>query len=68
MKACTTYELPVANGVVDLKTGRLMPGHPPEHLRGVSPTAYREDATCPVWESVFSKARVTECGRNGLTP
>jgi len=43
--------LPVANGAVDLKTGRLMPGHPSDYLRSGAPVAYREDAVCPLWES-----------------
>jgi putative DNA primase/helicase len=47
--------LPVANGAVDLKTGRLMPGHPSEYLRGGAPVAYRENATCPQWEHFLSQ-------------
>ncbi|MHC1791825.1 hypothetical protein [Solidesulfovibrio sp.] len=56
MKACTPYQLPVANGVVDLTTGRLMPGQSSDELRGGSPVAYHEDATCPLWESFLSQA------------
>ena len=48
--------LPVANGAVDLKTGRLMPGHPSEYLRGGAPVAYREDATYELWEHFLLQA------------
>lgn len=42
--------LPVANGAVDLKTGRLLPGHPSDFLRGGAPVAYDEAAKCAQWE------------------
>lgn len=46
---------PAKNGAVDLKTGRLMPGHPSDYLRGGAPTPYKEDATCPQWEHFLSQ-------------
>lgn len=51
MNARTLWRLPVANGVVDLKTGRLMPNNTSKCQRGSSPVPYCEDATCPAWES-----------------
>jgi len=39
--------LPVANGVVDLKTGQLRTGHPADFLRAGLPIAYDSTAECP---------------------
>jgi phage/plasmid-associated DNA primase len=55
MKACPLDQLPVGNGVVDLKTGRLMPGHSSKNLSGGTTVPYHEDATCPLWESFLSR-------------
>lgn len=43
--------LPVANGVIDLRTGQPYPGNPDDMLRAQSPTTWQGiDAPCPQWE------------------
>lgn len=42
--------LGVANGVVDLKTGRLRDGRPQDRITLHSDVAFDSEATCPRWE------------------
>lgn len=43
--------LPVANGVVDLRTGELSPGRPKDHIRKFAPTQWQGlDTPCPRFE------------------
>ena len=45
------WALPVANGVLDLKTGELAPGRPGDYLLKASPVEWQGiDAPCPEWE------------------
>ena len=45
------WALPVANGVLDLKTGKLRPGRPKDYLLRASPVEWQGiDAPCPHWE------------------
>lgn len=39
--------LPVKNGVVDLRTGELRPGHPSDRLKTIAPTEYDPEAKAP---------------------
>lgn len=48
--------LNVANGVVDLRTGKLTPHDPELLFTRCSPTAYRPDATHPDWDTALSAA------------
>jgi putative DNA primase/helicase len=41
------WALPVQNGVIDLKTGRLQPGKPKDYIRTVAPIEWDENAQCP---------------------
>ncbi|MCL1915688.1 MAG: phage/plasmid primase, P4 family [Desulfovibrionaceae bacterium] len=48
------WALPVANGVLDLKTGLLRPGRPEEYLMRASPVEWRSiDEPCPAWEKAL---------------
>lgn len=42
---CKPWLLPVANGVVDLKTGELHPGQPSDFIRTAAPTSYNPRAS-----------------------
>jgi putative DNA primase/helicase len=42
--------LGVANGVVDLRTGRFRPGLPEDLITRASTVSFNADATCPRWE------------------
>lgn len=45
------WSLPMANGVIDLKTGVLRPGRPDDYLMKASPVEWQGiDAPCPNWE------------------
>ncbi len=45
---------PCANGVIDLETGRLLPGRPNDYLVKSSPIAWEGiDAPCPLWEKTL---------------
>lgn len=45
------WMLPVANGVIDLRTGELTPGRPEDCLLRYSPITWEGlDAPCPEWE------------------
>lgn len=45
------WMLPVANGVIDLRTGELTTGRPEDYLLRYSPVAWEGlDAPCPEWE------------------
>lgn len=46
---------PCANGVVDLKTGKLSTGCYTDYLRAACPTAYNPSAKCPNFERVLSE-------------
>jgi len=42
---------PVANGVIDLETGKLLPGRPGDYLTKSSPVVWKGiDEPCPLWE------------------
>ena len=49
------YLLGVPNGVLDLRTGRLRPGHPNDGITMQTATAYHPDATCPRWARFVSE-------------
>ena len=44
------WALGVLNGTVDLRTGALTPGEPPDRITRVAAVAFDADATCPRWE------------------
>lgn len=45
------WKLPVANGVIDLRTGELHPGRPADYLMKASPVVWEGiNAPCPAWE------------------
>ncbi|MCE9552494.1 MAG: DUF5906 domain-containing protein [Planctomycetes bacterium] len=47
---CEPFLLAVQNGILDLKTGDLLP-HDPRHLiTKISPATYRADAVCPLYD------------------
>jgi putative DNA primase/helicase len=48
------WVLNVANGTLDLKTGKLQPHNPADNITKLAPVEYDPDATCPVWESFVS--------------
>jgi len=49
--------LPVANGVVDLETGKLYPGRPEQYMRKSSPIEYHGlNAEAPTWDEVTEKS------------
>ncbi len=46
-----THVLAVSNGMLDLKTGQLRPGHPSDLVRVVCPTPWRDlNEPCPRWD------------------
>ncbi|RJP90951.1 MAG: hypothetical protein C4518_08635 [Desulfobacteraceae bacterium] len=45
--------LPCRNGVVDLKTGQLRPGHQSDMLKTFCPTDFNHQAICPQWETAL---------------
>jgi putative DNA primase/helicase len=49
------YRLGVANGVVDLHTGELLPGDPADTITLHSPVAYDPNATAPRWQQFLSE-------------
>lgn len=49
------YLLGVANGVVDLHTGALSTGHPPDRITLHSPVAYDPAACAPRWDRFLSE-------------
>ncbi len=52
---CDSWLLGVQNGVVDLRTGELLP-HAREYLMTtLCPTIYDPEATCPRWERFLSE-------------
>lgn len=57
--------LGVANGVVDLRTGKLRPARPEDLITRHSPVAYDPKAKCPTWHRFLN--RVTNSNRH-LTP
>jgi putative DNA primase/helicase len=54
-----TMLLGVPNGVVDLRTGKLRPGRPEDHITMQAAVPFNPDAACPLWEKtvgeVFAK-------------
>lgn len=49
--------LPVANGVVDLETGRLSPGRPEQYMSKASPVEFLGlNVEAPKWEEVLNQA------------
>jgi phage/plasmid-associated DNA primase len=56
------YLLGVANGVVDLRTGELRPGHPEDRLTMRVPVEYDLKAECPRWEQFLHQ--VFQCDWN----
>jgi putative DNA primase/helicase len=49
-----TYLLNCLNGVVDLRTGNLLPHDPSLRLTQLCPVAYNPDATAPTWQRFLS--------------
>src|SRR5690606_20979839 len=49
-----------ANGVIDLRTGELLPHSPDRRMRSSSPVAFDPAAECPTWERQFM--REVTCG------
>lgn len=48
---CEPWLLPVANGVIDLRTGEIEPGKPEDYLMKSSPVAWEGiDTPCPEWD------------------
>lgn len=48
---CAPWALPVANGVIDLKTGDIRDGRPDDYMMKSSPVKWEGiDAPCPTWE------------------
>jgi putative DNA primase/helicase len=58
------YQLGVPNGVVDLRTGTLRPGHPEDGMTLQAGAAYDPTATCPRWERFIAEIFA---GNNDLT-
>lgn len=46
--------LNVANGTIDLETGKLRPHNPADRITQLANVAYDPDATCPQWERTLS--------------
>ncbi|MCE9554887.1 MAG: DUF5906 domain-containing protein, partial [Planctomycetes bacterium] len=52
---CEPFLLAVQNGILDLRTGDLLP-HDPKHLiTKLSPAAYHPDALCPLYDQFISQ-------------
>ena len=49
------YLLGVKNGVVDLKTGNLLPSTKPQMITKRANVEFDADAQCPVWENALSQ-------------
>lgn len=49
------FLLGVANGVVDLHTGKLMPDSRDQFITLRSPVEYDPNAKCPLWEQTFAE-------------
>lgn len=47
--------LGVANGVIDLRTGKRMPHGPQHMLTRISPVRYDPKAKCPMWEKALAE-------------
>ena len=56
---CEPWLLPMANGVLDLKTGLLRPGRPEDYLMKASPVEWQGiDAPCPQWDKCLTEVMV----------
>lgn len=42
------------NGIIDLKTGELLPHNPRLHMTKISTAAYRPEAACALWEETVA--------------
>lgn len=49
-----SHLLGVANGAVDLRTGKLVPPTPAYYITTLTPILYDEDAVCPLFESTVA--------------
>lgn len=56
--------LNVNNGILDLKTGQLLPHDPERLMTNLAPVDYDPNATCPLWEKTLKEIFKDE---NGLT-
>lgn len=54
--------LPVANGIVELKSGKLLPNAKEKLATKASPIAYKPGAQCPRWRSMIADALPGELG------
>ncbi|MFE1602996.1 phage/plasmid primase, P4 family [Methylobacterium sp. ID0610] len=54
--------LPVANGIVELATGELLPNAKEKLATRASPYTYTAEAACPRWEAVIARALPGELG------
>jgi putative DNA primase/helicase len=45
----------IANGVVDLRTGRMSPGNPDDLISRSSPVVFNAEASCPRWRQFLSE-------------
>ena len=50
-----SYLFPVANGVIDLKTGELITPEPSDLLTLQSPVVYNNSADCPLWSKFIEE-------------
>lgn len=50
------YLFNVKNGVIDLKTGQLMPHSPTRQITKLAPVDYNPNAKCPMWEKFIHEA------------
>jgi putative DNA primase/helicase len=49
------WKLNCLNGVIDLKTGKLMPHKREYMMTKIAPVNYEQSATCPTWEAFLHK-------------
>nr|WP_318565379.1 phage/plasmid primase, P4 family [Peribacillus simplex] len=52
-----------ANGVIDLKTGKLLKHDRKFHMNKISPVAYDSNAKCPLWDSFLQDIMRDENGK-----
>lgn len=51
--AVADHEVPVENGVIDVRTRQIRPHRPEDWLDSVLPVAFDPAAKCPVWETTL---------------